>query len=52
LNGQVLTAPDIDAHNTFTQPDAVKPAPVSVAASGGKIVVKLPAKAVLVGAVE
>ncbi|UGQ49077.1 alpha-N-arabinofuranosidase [Massilia endophytica] len=52
LTGQVLTAQAMDAHNTFAHPEAVKPAPFSAAASGGKVVVKLPAKSVLVGAVE
>ncbi|MGO4469933.1 alpha-L-arabinofuranosidase C-terminal domain-containing protein, partial [Pseudoduganella sp. RAF53_2] len=52
LNGQVLTATAMDAHNTFAQPDAVKPAPFSAQASGGKVVVKLPAKSVVVAAVE
>jgi alpha-N-arabinofuranosidase len=52
LNGQVLTAAAMDAHNTFAKPDAVKPAPFSATASGGKVVVKLPAKSVVVGSVE
>jgi len=52
LNGQVLTAAAMDAHNTFAQPDAVKPAPFSAQASGGRVVVKLPAKSVVVAAVE
>jgi alpha-N-arabinofuranosidase len=52
LNGQVLTAAAMDAHNTFAKPDAVKPAPFSATASGGKVVVKLPAKSVVVAAVE
>jgi alpha-N-arabinofuranosidase len=52
LNGQVLTAAAMDAHNTFANPEAVKPVPFSAAASGGKVVVKLPAKSVVVAAVE
>jgi len=52
LNGQVLTASAMDAHNTFAKPDAVKPAAFNATATGGKLVVKLPAKSVVVGAVE
>jgi alpha-N-arabinofuranosidase len=50
--GQLLTAAAMDAHNTFAQPQAVKPVPFEAKASGGKLQVKLPAKAVVVVAVE
>jgi alpha-N-arabinofuranosidase len=50
--GQVLTAAAMDAHNTFEVPDAVKPAPFSAQASGGKLTVQLPAKSVIVTSVE
>jgi alpha-L-arabinofuranosidase len=50
--GQVLTAAAMDAHNTFEAPDAVKPAPFSAQASGGKLTVRLPAKSVIVTSVE
>jgi alpha-N-arabinofuranosidase len=51
-SGQVLTADAMDAHNTFEQPQAIKPVPFSAAATGGKLTLKVPAKAVMVFAVE
>ncbi len=50
--GRVLTAAAMDAHNTFKNPQAVKPAAISVKASGGKLSVTVPAKSVLVVALE
>ena len=50
--GRVLSAGAMDAHNTFQAPAAVKPAPFSAAASGGKMTLKLPAKSVVVVALE
>jgi alpha-N-arabinofuranosidase len=52
VRGQVLTADAMDARNTFEHKDAVKPAPYSASASGGKLTVHVPAKAVMVLAVE
>ncbi|GGY60922.1 alpha-N-arabinofuranosidase [Pseudoduganella albidiflava] len=52
FTGQVLTAAKMDAHNTFDAPNAVKPASYSAQAAGGKLTVQLPAKSVIVGAVE
>ena len=52
VRGQVLTADAMDAHNTFERPQAIKPAPFSAQAAGGKLTVKVPAKAVMVFAVE
>ena len=52
VNGQLLTAAAMDAHNTFQQATTVKPVPFSARAAGGKLSVKLPAKAVVVVAVE
>jgi alpha-N-arabinofuranosidase len=52
VRGQVLTADAMDAHNTFQNPQAIKPAPFSAAAAGGKLTIKVPAKAVMVVAVE
>ncbi|QGZ38553.1 alpha-N-arabinofuranosidase [Pseudoduganella flava] len=52
LTGQLLTATAMDAHNTFAQPEAVKPTAFNAQASGGKLTVKLPAKSVVVAAVE
>ncbi|SFU83607.1 alpha-N-arabinofuranosidase [Pseudoduganella namucuonensis] len=50
--GSVLTAPAMDAHNTFAAPDNVKPAAFSAQAAGGKLSVKVPAKGVVVVNVE
>jgi alpha-L-arabinofuranosidase len=52
VSGQVLTAAAMDAHNTFQDKLAVKPAPFSAKAVGGKLSVKVPAKAVVVVSVE
>ena len=52
VSGQVLTAEKMDAHNTFEQPQAVKPAPFSAKAADGKLTIKVPAKAVMVFAVQ
>ncbi len=52
LAGQVLTAAAMDAHNTFAAPEAIKPAAFGAQAAGGRLTVKLPAKSVVVGAVE
>jgi len=50
--GRILTSPFMDAHNTFEKPDAIKPAPFSTPAKNGKLSVELPAKSVVVVAVE
>ncbi|QJD98953.1 alpha-N-arabinofuranosidase [Massilia forsythiae] len=52
VRGQVLTADAMDAHNTFDKPQAIKPAPFSASAAGGKMTIKVPAKAVMVVSVE
>jgi alpha-N-arabinofuranosidase len=46
--GEVLTAPKVDAVNTFEAPSAVSPRPVRFVASGGKLVLRLPPKSVTV----
>ncbi len=47
--GRVLTAPAIDAHNTFASPDAVRPAAFTGATlKGNALEVALPAKAVVI----
>ena len=49
VGGRILTAPAINAHNTFDDPDAVKPASFSGArVKGGNLVASLPAKSVVV----
>jgi alpha-N-arabinofuranosidase len=46
--GQVLTAPRVDAVNTFAAPNAVVPKPISAAVEQGAITLDLPAKSVTV----
>jgi alpha-N-arabinofuranosidase len=49
VSGTVLTAPAITSHNTFDDPDAVKPVAFNGARlSGGKLVVTMPAKSIVV----
>ncbi|RYY01710.1 MAG: alpha-N-arabinofuranosidase [Gammaproteobacteria bacterium] len=50
--GRVLTSELMDAHNTFEKPEVIKPAAFSAQAKGGKLSIKLPAKSVIVVAVE
>jgi alpha-L-arabinofuranosidase len=50
--GKVLTSAAMDAHNTFQNPQAIKPAAYSARAAGGKLSIKVPAKAVMVVALE
>jgi alpha-N-arabinofuranosidase len=52
VTGQVLTAEKMDAHNTFEQPQAIKPAPYSAKAANGKLTLKVPAKSVVVVSVD
>ena len=52
VSGQVLTAAKMDAHNTFAAPEAITPTAYSAKASNGKLNLELPAKAVVVVAVE
>jgi alpha-N-arabinofuranosidase len=52
VSGQVLTASAMDAHNTFAAPDTIKPAAYSAKAKNGKLALEIPAKAVVVVAVE
>jgi alpha-N-arabinofuranosidase len=51
-SGQVLTAAAMDAHNTFAQTGAVKPAPFTAKAIDGTLTIKVPAKAVVVVALD
>ena len=50
--GRILTAKTMDAHNTFDQPDAVKPAPFKATRKGDELRVELPPKSIVVVAVE
>jgi alpha-N-arabinofuranosidase len=49
VKGRIITAPTVQAHNTFEAPDAVRPVPFTGATlSGGTLSVTLPAAAVVV----
>jgi len=50
--GQVLTADKMDAHNTFGKPDAVHPVKYSAKTENGKLMLELPAKSVVVVALQ
>ncbi|WP_182466694.1 alpha-N-arabinofuranosidase [Sphingomonas gilva] len=47
-SGRLLTAQAMDAHNTFDNPNAVRPVPYSATSTGGKLAFDLPAKAIAV----
>jgi alpha-N-arabinofuranosidase len=49
VTGRVLTAPTINAYNSFEQPDVVKPAPFTGAqVAGGRLTATLPPRSVVV----
>lgn len=50
--GRLLTADAMDAHNTFANPEAIKPVAYRADVKNGKVEVKLPAKSVVVLALE
>ena len=50
--GEVLTAPAVDSHNTFQQPDAGRPAPYRGSISDGKLRFDLPTKSIAVVRVD
>jgi len=50
--GKVLTSATMDAHNTFQYPQAIQPVAFSTRAANGKLSIKVPAKAVMVVALE
>ena len=53
VTGRILTAPTISAHNTFDQPDTVRPADFNEARFAGEtLTVTLPAKSVVVLEIE
>jgi len=51
-SGRVLTGDAIDAHNTFDDPDAVKPASLAVDLDGDELNVSLPARSLSVVTLE
>ena len=49
VNGRILTAPEIQSHNTFEHPDVVKPVPFDdFQLKEGKLQVRMPAKSIIV----
>ena len=50
--GRLLTAPQIDSHNSFDAPDAVKPVSFSGRVEAGRIVFDMPAKSIAVVGIE
>jgi alpha-N-arabinofuranosidase len=50
--GTVLTAPQVNAINTFEAPNAVAPRPISGRTAGGAVTLQLPAKSVVMVAIE
>lgn len=51
-SGQLLTAQAMDAHNTFDRKTAVAPVPFSARSVGGKLTIAMPAKSVIVVALD
>ncbi|MEH6582923.1 MAG: alpha-L-arabinofuranosidase C-terminal domain-containing protein [Halioglobus sp.] len=52
VSGQILTASSMDAHNTFSKPLAIVPVAYQARAKDGALVLDIPAKAILVVAVN
>jgi len=50
--GEVLTAPHVDAVNTFDDPKVISPQPFTAHATDGKLVIHLPAKSVTIVRLE
>jgi alpha-N-arabinofuranosidase len=51
--GQILTAPEMDAHNTFEKPDEVRAVPFrATAGEGGKLAFEMPPKSIVVLALD
>jgi alpha-N-arabinofuranosidase len=46
--GQILTAPAVDSHNSFNQPNEVVPRPFAGHASAGRLLFELPPKSIAV----
>ncbi len=47
-SGRMLTGASTDAHNTFAQPNSVKPTPVELSGANGKLEVPLPPRSIVV----
>ncbi|WP_237052776.1 alpha-N-arabinofuranosidase [Marilutibacter chinensis] len=48
VQGRILTADAIDAHNTFARPDVLVPTPYSAGGEGEALTLELPAKSIVV----
>jgi alpha-N-arabinofuranosidase len=48
----MLTAPDMDARNSFDAPNAVRPVPIRAERQGDALVIHLPPKSMAVVAVQ
>jgi alpha-N-arabinofuranosidase len=48
ITGRILTADDMDAHNTFDEPEAVRPVTFNgISLDGTKLTIQMPAKSVV-----
>jgi alpha-L-arabinofuranosidase len=53
VSGSILTAPKMNTHNTFDNPDAIKPAKFdNVKIKGNELVIKMPSKSIVVLEIE
>ena len=53
VSGEVITAGEMNAHNEFGKPPAVRPAPFrDVAINGDRLIVEMPAKSVVMLTLE
>jgi alpha-N-arabinofuranosidase len=50
--GQILTGAAMDSHNSFDQPNRIRPAPFAGKVEKGRLVFRLPAKSVVVVGIE
>lgn len=51
-NGKILTSGELDAHNTFDNPETIKPESISATITKGKITLHLPAKSIVVLSID
>jgi alpha-N-arabinofuranosidase len=51
-SGELLTATEMDAHNTFASPDTIAPEPFEARRARNGLVVEIPPKSVIVVAVD
>jgi alpha-N-arabinofuranosidase len=51
-SGRMLTGASLDAHNTFAEPNRVRPTPIELTGSNGRLEVTLPPRSILVVALD